>query len=207
MAVIEARSDGEAWEYMVFAMVECGGGAIEHTLRYVDKQNRAVDVYRVSCPSRDEDLEFRFVVADKPDDAPGRLMFGYDSTPSALLDVGQWMLLLNYHRRRVEEATEKMSVAGLPGPDEADELLDDIWRGRAVAEELLKFIPAGADSFPDSAFWTPFGREMQPTLAVPGFSWRAKMTEHIDAYEQGEAAMRRRYAELDAQEGTIGERD
>jgi hypothetical protein len=194
MPVIHARGRAEAYEYMRLALGDCTfyGFDVEPVRRYSSPGSPVVTVYVARCPSTAESREFEFTADLAPDDAPDRLVYGFGPEPSKLIDAGQWVQVLFYYHTMVELQVKDLEN-GWPDPAGAEYLLDMIWRARAAAEEILKFIPEGADSPPDSAFWTEVGRKSRADFGDR--SWRAKMQEYIDTYVQLEAILRERYSQ------------
>jgi hypothetical protein len=93
------------------------------------------------CPSCGAQREFLF--AQLPDDLePEEYTWAVGAEPSRLIDPGEWDLV----------------VETLLSDDEpSDDLAADLRCAASAVDEILKFIPAGADEVPQSAFWTPRG--------------------------------------------------
>ncbi|TWD84384.1 hypothetical protein FB561_5571 [Kribbella amoyensis] len=77
--------------------------------------------------------------------------------PSELIDAGEWMAVAD------RAAGSVPAGADLAGDQEAAVVLQV---ARAAVEEVLKFVPAGADAVPDNAFWTDDGQAVR--AAEPG---------------------------------------
>lgn len=76
--------------------------------------------------------------------------FGGDE-PSELLDAGQWLGLAD----RIGAATPAVPPSDL---DLRHEAWIDLRSAAAAVDEVLKFIPPGADSVPATALWSDAGR-------------------------------------------------
>ncbi|GAA3155994.1 hypothetical protein GCM10020001_094890 [Nonomuraea salmonea] len=73
--------------------------------------------------------------------------------PSELLDAGEWLWVAD------------LTAGNVPVDDEA-EAHRTLSIATAAVEEVVKFIPPGADEVPDDGFWSQRGREMR--AAEPG---------------------------------------
>ena len=106
------------------------------------------------CASCDNPLQFDFLIAD---DAPkGRTSFG-GSSPSAIIDPGEFYL-----------ASDDFAKAG------------DVELAIACLEEILKFIPAGEENVPASAFHSAAGARLK--LERPGRFANYLIEARIAAY-------------------------
>lgn len=93
--------------------------------------------------------------------------------PSELLDAGEW--------RRVADLYGGGPADGGPSPD-PEEARGDLLAAAAALDEVLKFLPPGADVIPESAFWTQVGRQVR--LAEPGRFWRVRLEAARDVYRR-----------------------
>ena len=59
---------------------------------------------------------------------------------------------------------------------------EDLDIARAALEEVIKFLPDGADSVPDNAFWTERGRAVRDR--EPGRFRRARLAAVLDVYRK-----------------------
>ena len=74
-----------------------------------------------------------------------------NATPSTLIDAGEWLAIADDFGARVPA-----EIHGLDG-GEREAARVNLAKGIAAVEEVLKFVPAGADEPPQSAFFTPRG--------------------------------------------------
>jgi hypothetical protein len=82
-----------------------------------------------------------FELSDTVQPVSARLSYGGDE-PSRLLDPGEWLELADEHAARTPAALRDRAIA------------------RAALEEVMKFLPPGADRIPDDVFVTDRGRAM-----------------------------------------------
>jgi hypothetical protein len=81
--------------------------------------------------------------------------FGSGDGPSRLVDAGQWLLA---SRELAEDARVLM------GSDDPSAAYDRLRAAAAAVDEILKFVPPGADAVPDEAFWTDDGMTVRAGL-------------------------------------------
>jgi hypothetical protein len=86
------------------------------------------------------------------------------SDPSRLLDAGEWMATSEYYAKLDPGTAEDLDIA------------------RAALEEVIKFLPDGADSVPDKAFWTERGRAVRER--EPGRFRRDRLAAVLDVYRK-----------------------
>ena len=72
-------------------------------------------------------------------------------------------------------------------PDEREDLREDLESSAAAVDEVLKFLPDGAETAPESAFWSVRGRAIRQ--AEPGRFDRYWLEARRDAYLAGAAAL------------------
>jgi hypothetical protein len=158
MTVLRARTSREEHEYMMLAIGECSGHGVSITTVATFKEGSEwANTYAVDCPRDGKHWEFSFVSDAEPADAPDRVVFGYGREPSRLVDAGQWYVVFSFYVSAVRNAQVRAGDA-LPDLDSGRAIVDWIDRARAAVEEILKFIPEGADRVPESAGWTDAGR-------------------------------------------------
>jgi hypothetical protein len=108
---------------------------------------------------------------------PGEVvLFGRDDR-SQLIDAGEWLLVAELCARRTGTVTS--------GTDREPLLDDEARQSLAIAvramDEVLKFLPDGQDSVPDSAFWSRRGRELHDR--EPGRFRRPRLQIIRDTYQ------------------------
>jgi hypothetical protein len=160
MTIIHARTGAEAREYMVLALPECGGDVtVERGDAYAERGLGLVQKYLAGCADAGVRREFEFVTDEIPEGTVWP-QFGYGPQPSTLIDAGQWYLIF----ARYTEAGRAIADRFLPGPpdlESAEQVYEWYSRAWGALGEVLKFLPPDVDDAPDSAFWTPQGREIR----------------------------------------------
>ena len=108
--------------------------------RTVERRRKPVLVYEIRCESG-KLLEFEFEDGGLPDAKPGlrrKVEFG-GASPSLLIDAGEWMKVADRHQAKAPK-----SVAGLSERARRD-AKRDMQIAVAALQEVMKFLPAGAD--------------------------------------------------------------
>ncbi|MBT8227404.1 MAG: hypothetical protein KJO75_18165 [Dactylosporangium sp.] len=168
---LRARTIGEAHLFMDMHRCACGEGLFERSAQRFPRAGDADDasdadilVYTGTCPACGRCRTFMFSLpqpADGSGPEPMGCGFGRpDDAPSAVLDAGHWWVAGQLYARLRQRAD-------LPDPSSPE-----VWREAearramvellatsvAVVDEMLRFIPPGADRVPAEAFWTATGR-------------------------------------------------
>ena len=184
MALKLARTNAEAHVYMeLYGCPACGRRRFEPTSALVMVDGDLASRYRGACPDCGLEREYVFRVSDEIRLPPvDRARFG-DDRPSELIDPGEWMWLADYVSARVP--VDPATV----GPAERDSYRYELTMAVAAMEEVVKFIPPGADQVPVDAFWTDRGREVyarRPGRFIRGavLAVRDAYQEIVDAYGQ-----------------------
>ncbi|TCO50021.1 hypothetical protein EV646_10292 [Kribbella antiqua] len=100
--------------------------------------------YAGECPGCGASREYLFGLPERETPGPFPNFGGPEA--SELLDAGQWLAVAD-------------RAAGSVGVDDRSEAARAVMSvARAAVEEVVKFIPPGADVVPDDAFWTGEGR-------------------------------------------------
>jgi hypothetical protein len=147
MAFAVARTRDEAQLYLeLHPCPDCGSIETpwEHALIEVDGE--LTISYAGICPGCDAEREYLFGLPAQETRVDGWPTFG-GPEPSEVLDAGQWL------------AVADRAAAGVPAdPVEAGRVLAV---ARAAVDEVIKFVPAGADAVPEDEFWTPEGQAVR----------------------------------------------
>ncbi|MFC4529498.1 hypothetical protein [Sphaerisporangium dianthi] len=85
--------------------------------------------------------------------AAGRFPTFGGPEPSRLLDAGEWLWVADL-------------TAGSVPADDPDAARQALAIAVAAVEEVVKFVPPGAEEVPEGAFWTELGRQVR--IAEPG---------------------------------------
>jgi hypothetical protein len=144
-------------------MHPCVCGEIRNTIEAGDATDLAPKVllakYVVSCDGCGRTRRIEFILPPDRDVSMSFTRWAADPSPSVLIDAGQWAVLADRFAAEAEAAESKkrrisMLLRGVH-PGMAVEQLRA--RSAAAVDEMLKFLPAGADRLPDDAFWTVEG--------------------------------------------------
>lgn len=154
----------------------CRCGELDFEPRHSEQQrgDTVVATYEGECPNCGAARRFEFVVDAVPPPWPA---YGGDE-PSQIIDPGQFLWVAEQFAK---------SVPADPADLNADEDLDEAVEAMAVAvaavEEVLKFIPDGADAVPESAFTAPEGWMVYQQ--EPGRFRRDRLETRLAAYRRG----------------------
>jgi len=161
---LPVRTYGEAHVYMDTHPCRCGCAQFPRGLMEVltDDEHGVVLRYAGPCDDCQRPRDFRFRMPQRrglPPDNPYRFSYSQDG-PSQVLDAGDWLGVAHAYGEVVD---------GLLQPDQAQagwsELMDyedalKLLTGAAAAlDEVVKFLPAGAERVPTAALWTVTGHE------------------------------------------------
>lgn len=166
-----ARSSLECRLFIELDVCACGQTPGELAHRLVSRDDRLVALYQGSCAGCKRSLEYAFPLADEIVAAD---KFG-GHEPSQLIDAGQF---LRESDRAVHRAAETAAPQNL------------YWLGRAIAclDEVLKWIPDGAEQPPSSAFFTEDG--LRFSRQEPGRFRRSRLLAVRAAYQEQHALAR-----------------
>ncbi len=158
----------------------CRCGEIEFAPRHWLEQQgeRLIAVYEGECPGCQAVRRFEFqLVSDMPPAPPA---FGGDA-PSQLIDPGQFLWVAEQFASSVPADPGDLA----PGESRED-AQDAMATAVAAVEEVLKFIPQGADAVPEEAFTAPEGWMVYHQ--EPGRFRRSRLEAVLQAYREGLAA-------------------
>lgn len=150
-----ARTNLEAHLYMDLHPCECGATEFDRKSAVIEEAGDLASRYSGTCPNCGRTREFVFrLPAEIMVPTPGQPRYGGDQ-PSELIDPGEWLA--------VADAYAKAAEPPGPGMDERRREQSRVALSRAAAalDEVLKFVPAGAGTVPESAFWTERGRRVR----------------------------------------------
>jgi hypothetical protein len=159
MAVMHARSGAEVREYLTLAMDDCDGAVgVEHGDLF-EHDGRWGQTFVARCLSSGVTRDFAFTIDPPPADADPDLIAA-GSQPSELIDAGQWYLIFARYGEEAR-AAQQAFAAGRQDVPTAEQLVSGYANARAALVEVLKFIPPGTDTPPDTAYWTDLGRQVR----------------------------------------------
>ena len=172
--MLHARSSAECHLYMDLNPCRCGETEFdpEHRLEKLD--GALVAGYQGTCPGCGTERAFRFVL--DPGMPPPPPAYGGDK-PSRLIDPGQFLWVAEQLAKSVPADPADL----YPGEDR-EEALEAVETAVAAIEEVLKFIPPGADAVPEEAFTTPEGWMVYHQ--EPGRFQLDRLRAVVDAYRE-----------------------
>jgi hypothetical protein len=149
-----ARTNAEEHLYMqLHPCPSCGAAGFTAPSAVVLVEGVLASRFAGPCPGCGQAREFVFRLPDEillPD--PDRVRFGRDGEPSELIDAGEWLWVADQIARAVPA-----DLSGLDEPDRT-RARTDLSAAVAAMDEVLKFLPEGADAVPELACWTERGR-------------------------------------------------
>ncbi|MFC5834256.1 hypothetical protein [Nonomuraea insulae] len=152
MTFAVARTRDEAHLYLDLHPCPCG--SVDTTWRsgLVSADGGPANRYSGTCGGCGAEREYVFGLPERPVMPSGYPTFGGEE-PSQLLDAGEWLWVAD------------LTAGNVPVDDEA-EARRTLAVATAAVEEVVKFIPPGADAVPDDGFWSRRGQEVR--TAEPG---------------------------------------
>ena len=158
MTVPLARSSEEAHLYMELHPCACGEADLDAVSSVGRVDGDWISRYTGRCVEcrRERVFEFR-----QPEElaVPGEGAWAAGAQPSELLDAGEWLFVADAY--------------GSAETDAGPQVRTDLLAAAAALDEVLKFLPDGADEVPESAFWSVRGRAVR--AAEPGRFRRARL--------------------------------
>ncbi len=177
-----ARTNAEAHIYMDLHPCECGNGDFERNSSVVEYGDDLASRYAGPCSGCGKPREFMFAIPQEISlPQPGIVAFGHGGQ-SELLDPGEWMFVAD---RYASVAPAKTT----PGSEEARVARQQVATAEAAMNEVIAFVPAGADMVPFEAMRSERGRAIYDEQ--PGRFYQDRLEVVRDTY-------RRIVAELDA---------
>ncbi|MFI7129673.1 hypothetical protein ACIBQ1_28515 [Nonomuraea sp. NPDC050153] len=149
MAFAVARTRDEAHLYLDLHPCACGSVDTTWHSGLVSVEEGLVNRYSGVCGECGTPREYLFGLPERPVLPTGYPTFG-GAEPSELLDAGEWMWVAD------------LSAGNVPVDDQA-EARRTLRVATAAVEEVVKFVPPGADAVPDDGFWSERGQRMRAT--------------------------------------------
>ncbi|RIV34360.1 hypothetical protein [Micromonospora radicis] len=146
-----SRTNAEAHLYMDLHACPCGSTRFPRNSAVVAlPDGDLASRYTGRCAGCGEEREFLFRLPATPGGAGAGFRYGGDE-PSQLLDPGEWLFVADAYAGSVPaestgEAGQRAKAA--------------LTRAVAALDEVVKFVPAGADSVPADAFSSEQGRQL-----------------------------------------------
>ncbi len=165
MALPLARTSAEAHLYMELHPCACGETSFGRQSAVVEAEGDLASYYSGPCARCGTAREFLFrLPAEILPVVAGEVRFG-DERPSELLDRAKAP-----PRRRLRRHVRAARAAA------------DLATAAAAMDEVLKFVPPGADEVPETAFWSDQGAAVY--AAEPGRFRAARLEAVRDTYRQ-----------------------
>ncbi|GAA3230197.1 hypothetical protein [Nonomuraea helvata] len=168
MAFAVARTRDEAHLYL--DLHPCACGSVETTWQsgLISVEEGLVSRYSGSCEECGTRREYLFGLPERPVAPTGYPTFG-GAEPSELLDAGEWLWVAD------------LTAGNVPVDDQA-EARRTLRIATAAVEEVVKFVPPGADAVPDDGFWSERGQQMR--AAEPGRFQLDRLLVVRDTYQE-----------------------
>ena len=165
-----ARSSPECHLYIALHPCDCGEteGPTKHRLE--SRGEDLVAVYDGPCPRCAVPRRFEFAL--DPEIAPGGKFGG--AKASQIIDAGQFLAVADAAARQVPASTSGMDDR------ERQRARSQMSRAIAALEEVLKFIPEGADSIPGEALFSVAGQALY--RSEPGRFRRSRLEAVLRVY-------------------------
>ncbi|TQS43827.1 hypothetical protein [Cryptosporangium phraense] len=171
-----ARTSTEAHLFMDLRPCDCGETASSWSSSVIELGDDLGSRYSGTCPSCGTEREFVFRL---PDDivlpVVGQVVYG-DGAPSELLDPGEWLWVADRYAGAVPAQAAALDAEG------RQEVRSRISAAIAAMDEVLAFVPAGADEVPAESFWSDLGRSVRDE--EPGRFARDRLQVIRDTYQR-----------------------
>jgi hypothetical protein len=194
MTPVPARTDAEAFEYLLFERCACGYLTTPEDPDddIVTAKLTGVHWIGYDCPSCDREVSIGYTRTEPPREPAEEFFYGRGPQPSQLIDAGGWARAAV---RQCDEAVRGIAALGgkAPSGDQMTWLAGALTRAAAAAEEALRFLPPGAAVLPDDAFFTEVGREQRQRdpgsvgvarLRELAVDCRRRLSELVEVYQR-----------------------
>ncbi|MFB6985000.1 hypothetical protein ACFC0C_03775 [Streptomyces sp. NPDC056178] len=171
-----ARSVPEAHLYMELHPCECGeSGSTGYRHASIQTDQGLASEHSFGCAGCGRQRRFVFRM---PALVPQHTDRYGGPEPSQIIDAGEWRMISLAYMGELDRVRARS--------DELRKMLDE---ALAAYQELLKFIPAGQERMPDSAFFTERGRRIREGEPPNSFS-RHFLEAMVDGVRRDLAAVR-----------------
>jgi hypothetical protein len=188
MSLPRARSYDEIYLYMGLRPCTCGAAEfVERTSTPVTVKDEPGERFTDRCRGCGRQREFTFARPPVPSELSFDVRYGEDD-PSQIIDPGEWL-----------GVAELYAGAGREEPDDdaSEDEIVEFYRmltvSLAALDEVVKFLPDGADMVPGEAFWSRPGLLVYEM--VPDRFTRASLEESRAVLRQRIQAFTDRFAD------------
>src|SRR5213083_2466686 len=144
-----ARTFDEAYLYMELRPCVCGETEFDRESVSSVVDGVPVERYSGQCPTCGRRRQFTFRFPTEPQKITFDMHYGWGSEPSRLLDPGEWLGVADVFEAN---ARAELGSGDITGDDQLTAIFYLLSSAAAATEEVLKFLPAGADRIPEDAF-------------------------------------------------------
>lgn len=169
-----ARNPAESHIYMDMHPCVCGEAKFARDSAVIEAAGDLASRYEGSCPGCGAQRQFVFRLPDDLIPPPPGAVFGAGG-PSELLDAGEWLFVADRYARIVPAKV-------VPGTEAARVGRQQLATAAAAMDEVLAFIPKGADAVPRKALRSERGRAVYDQ--EPGRFRRERLEVVRDTYRQ-----------------------
>ncbi len=171
--LLPIRSIAEEHLYMALHPCPCGEVAFEEKHGIVSVGNDLASRFEGPCKKCGAARRFDFRALEVGQQVPWPAYGGAE--PSKIIDAGQWLATADRYAKAVPAAKPS-------SPEERQRALRLMQQALAAEEEVLKFIPPGADEVPPTAFWTPDGKAVRDR--EPGRFRKLRLEAVVGVYRE-----------------------
>jgi hypothetical protein len=175
MVLPPARTNAEAHLYMDLRPCGCGEVRFPRASSVITTPDgEPAGRYAGICPQDGAAREFLFRMPERLlPPSPGTVRYG-GPEPSELIDPGEWLSVADACARSVPADTAALAA------DDLATARTMLTHAAAAVDEVLKFIPAGAERVPEEAFGSERGRAV--FAKEPGRFRRPRLEAVRDTY-------------------------
>jgi hypothetical protein len=170
--MLVARSSPECHLYMQLHPCSCGDTRSPRKHRLLSTDDGLVAHYDEPCPACGKPRVFDFQL--DPEIPPG-VKFG-GANPSTIIDAGQFLAEADRAARSVPGDTSTLDA------DDRTRARLELQRAVDALEEVIKFVPDGADRVPAESLFTGAGKEIY--LREPGRFRKARLEAVLGVYRE-----------------------
>jgi len=173
--MLVARTNAEAHLYMELHPCACGMAAFDRKNKLVLRKGRLLSVYDGACSDCGQGRNFEFALADELILTRGGVVYG-GADPSTIIGPGEFLSIADSRARRIPGSPVGLDSAQR---EACRYLLEE---AAAAIDEVLKFVPAGADAAPLERLISTVCKNLY--AEEPGRFRRARLVAVAGAYRE-----------------------